>query len=128
MLPSKLPAEFPRLETERLVLREITTEDREAIFHNYSAEENTRYIMEPFTRLEEADETIAYFQGCYQKDHAIFWGLSLKDDPTLIGTISLDSISLSDRHAEIAYDLNKDYTGKGYMTEAAQAVLAYGFG
>ena len=128
MLPSKLPAKFPRLETERLVLREITKEDREAIFQNYSAEENTRYIMEPFTHIEEADETIQYFQDCYQKDQAIFWGLSLKDDPTLIGTISLDSISLSDRHAEIAYDLNKAYTGKGYMTEAAQAVLSYGFG
>ena len=128
MLPSKLPAQLPRLETERLILREITMEDREAIFQNYSAEENTRYIMEPFTSLEQADETIQYFQDCYQKDQAIFWGLTLKDDPTLIGTCSLDSISLSDQHAEIAYDLAKAHWRNGYMTETMQAVLSYGFG
>lgn len=36
MIASKLPDQFPRLETERLILRQLTSADRQAIFQNYS--------------------------------------------------------------------------------------------
>lgn len=128
MLPEKLPTQFPVLRTQRLVLREITLEDSQAIFLNYSDEENTRYIMQPLSQPKQADVIIRAFNRAYQNDQAIFWGLTLKDDDTLIGSCSLDQISLEDRHAEVAYDLDKAHWGNGYMTEAMQAVLSYGFG
>jgi ribosomal-protein-alanine N-acetyltransferase len=128
MFTQMLPAQFPRLETERLALREITLEDQQAIFQNYSEEETTRFIMQPLANLEQATEIIQAFQESYRKGEAIFWGVSLKNNPTLIGTCSFENIQWEDHRAEIAYDLGRDYRGKGYMSEAIQAVLSYGFG
>jgi ribosomal-protein-alanine N-acetyltransferase len=123
-----VPEQFPCLETERLVLREIKLTDKQTIFRNYSDQEITRFIMEPLTQPEQAEEIIQSFTERYQKSEAIFWGISLKNDPNLIGTCSFEDIRWDDHRAEVAYDLGKEYQGKGYMSEAVQAMLFYGFG
>jgi len=41
-----LPAQFPRLETERLILRELTLDDKEAVFQNFYDDETIEFIME----------------------------------------------------------------------------------
>ena len=123
-----VPEQFPRLETERLVLREIKLTDKLSIYKNYSDQEITRFIMEPLSQPEQAEEIIQSFIERYHKSEAIFWGVSLKDDPTLIGTCCFEDIRWDDHHAEVAYDLGKEYQGKGYMSEAIQAMLFYGFG
>jgi ribosomal-protein-alanine N-acetyltransferase len=123
-----VPEQFPRLETERLVLREINLTDKQTIYRNYSDQEITRFIMEPLSQTEQAEEIIQSFTDRYQKSEAIFWGVSLKSDPTLIGTCCFEDIQWDDHRAEVAYDLGKDYQGKGYMSEAVQAMLCYGFG
>lgn len=127
MSTTMLPAQFPRLETEKLILREITPADRQAIYENYSDPDNTRFIMQPLTRLEQADEIIQAFQEYYKKEQSVFWGVSLKGDDHLAGTISFENIQWEDQRAEIAYDLSKAYWGKGIMSEAIQAVLTHGF-
>jgi RimJ/RimL family protein N-acetyltransferase len=123
-----LPERFPSLETKRLVLREITLTDKQAIYRNYSDQETTRFIMEPLTRLKQAEEIIQTFQNGYHEGKAVFWGVSLKSNPALIGTCSFEDIQSEDHRAEVAYDLGKIYWGKGYMSEAMQAILSYGFG
>lgn len=122
-----LPAQFPQLETERLVLREITPVDRETIFKTYANEDVTRYIMQPLTRPEQADEVIQSFQDGYQKGQAIFWGVTLKGEDRLAGSVSFENIQWDDHRAEVAYDLGRDYWGKGIMSEALQAALEFGF-
>jgi ribosomal-protein-alanine N-acetyltransferase len=84
--------------------------------------------MEPLNRLKQAEEIIQTFQNGYQEGKAVFWGVSLKSNPALIGTCSFEDIQSEDHRAEVAYDLGKTYWGKGYMSEAMQAILSYGFG
>jgi len=127
MFTTPLPAQFPRLETGRLVLREITPGDRETIFNTYADEQVTRYIMQPLTRLEQADEVIQAFQDGYQQGKSIFWGVALKGEERLAGSVSLENIQWDDQRAEVAYDLGRDYWGKGIMSEALQAALEFGF-
>ncbi|HLE16299.1 MAG TPA: GNAT family N-acetyltransferase [Anaerolineales bacterium] len=48
---------FPRLETQRLVLREFTLADAPAIFRNFSDEDVTKWFFDnPFIRLQQAKE------------------------------------------------------------------------
>ncbi|MGY5609162.1 GNAT family N-acetyltransferase [Paenibacillus sp. ALE3] len=48
----------------------------------------------------------------------------LKDTGILIGGVG---IHVKDTNAEMGYILNPDYQGKGYATEAARALLGFGF-
>jgi [ribosomal protein S5]-alanine N-acetyltransferase len=45
----------------------------------------------------------------------------------LIGGIGLDDINLRHRHAELGYWIGLEFWGRGYCTEAAEAVLGFGF-
>ena len=54
------------------------------------------------------------------------WGIVLKVDGRLIGTIDIFK-SPAHNAAEIGYAIGKDYWGRGYVTEAAAAVVQLGF-
>ena len=54
--------EIQKLETERLLLRAISPEDRFVIFENYSDPDVANWFFDqPFTRIEQADEVISNF-------------------------------------------------------------------
>ncbi|MEK5239804.1 GNAT family N-acetyltransferase [Paenibacillus sp. FSL L8-0470] len=52
---------YPVIETDRLNLRLLTLEDREAVFRHFSEEEVTRYMdIPPCRDISEADEIIQF--------------------------------------------------------------------
>ena len=56
-----------------------------------------------------------------------FW-ISLKDDPKVIGRLSFFNFAFGGMMScALGYHLDKDYTGKGYMTEALRSALAFVF-
>jgi ribosomal-protein-alanine N-acetyltransferase len=115
------------LETERLVLRELILEDAPAIFQNYSDAEATEFIMEPLTSLEQAQNLVQEFIDEYKQGERVFWAVVLKENNAFLGTCSYEGFHWEDFRAEIGYDLTKGYWGRGFMTEAVQAVIRYGF-
>jgi len=50
-----------------------------------------------------------------------------RESGDLIGTCGFHHWDQSRRRAEVSYDLSPRYWGQGYMREALQAVLRYGF-
>ncbi len=56
---------------------------------------------------------------------AIF-AITLKENNSLIGLINISGANTNKR-AEVGYWIGKPFWGKGYGTEAAQAVIKYGF-
>ncbi len=121
----EFPVDFPRLETERLILREMTRGDSEAIFQNYSDEDISKYFMdEPFTRLEQAQSLVEAFREEFKQGKALTWALVLRGTDVCIGTCSF--ILQSSSCVELGYDLAKVHWGKGLMSEAIGAVLEYG--
>jgi ribosomal-protein-alanine N-acetyltransferase len=54
------------------------------------------------------------------------WGIVEKKSNKLIGTCSLHSTPIH-RRAELGYVLAREYWGQEFMTEAAQAAIAFGF-
>ena len=57
----------------------------------------------------------------------IFWGVTLKHDPKLMGGFCYWNMSYEDKKAEIGFGIYPDHQGKGYMHEVLQKGLAYGF-
>ena len=127
MITSKLPDQFPRLETDRLILRQLTPTDRDMIFQNYSTLESTQYIMEPLTTLDQADEILQDFIEGFKQGKNLFWAVEIKKDHAFAGTVCFESIEWRDLRGEIGYDLSKAHWGQGLMTEALRAVIDYGF-
>ncbi|RHW43263.1 N-acetyltransferase [Neobacillus notoginsengisoli] len=119
---------FPRLETDRLLLREITMDDAPCIFACFSNEEVTRYYgFETMHTIDQAEKLIKFFSEKYEDKAGIRWGIERKSESGLIGTIGFNSWSIKHKGAEIGYEVHPDYWRKGYISEALRAVFAYGF-
>ena len=120
---------FPILETERLVLRQLTADDSESWFQNLSDDEITGLIgMDPLQTLEELEEIIDSFMDRFKEGAGLAWAITLKESNEFIGTCSFENINKENRIGEIGYDMLREYWGHGFMTEALRAIIDYGFG
>ena len=125
MVALEFPVDFPRLETKRLILRELQGSDSEAIFQNYSEKTAMYFMYEPFSHVEQAVNLIKAFAEEFKKRETIMWAIVLKETNACIGTCGY--MFRSNSKVELGYELIRDYWGRGLMSEALRAVLAYGF-
>ncbi len=132
MEPNRAPAtlRFPVLLTDRLVLREITSEDAEFWIRNFSAPETVELTaFEPPAGLEAAKVEIErYCARPLREGTGIRWGIALTGTKDLVGTLGYHNwVQGRERHAQMGYDLLAEHRGQGIMAEAMRVVLAYGF-
>jgi [ribosomal protein S5]-alanine N-acetyltransferase len=121
-------AMFPILETERLVLREITRKDTGSIFACFSNEQVIRYYgQETIGSLVQAEQIINFFSKNFNEKRGIRWGIERKGTEGIIGTIGFNNWVPKHKRAEIGYEIHPDHWRKGYTTEALSKVLSYGF-
>lgn len=118
---------FPVLSTEHLILRPLVITDDEQLFLLRSDEEVNKYtgISKPVS-IQDVQVFINKIIANVTNNEAILWAMSLKDDPTLIGTICFWNINNETATGEIGYTLLTAYWGKGNMHEAMQAAMKYG--
>ena len=120
---------FPVLETDRLLLRKPKVTDASQILFLRSDPIVNKYISrKPSKDLDEAKEFVRkILEGIANNKH-VYWSISSKDHgDEMVGSISLWHFSEDLETAEIGYDLHPQWHSKGMMTEAMQAVLAFGF-
>ncbi|WP_052447420.1 GNAT family N-acetyltransferase [Clostridium polynesiense] len=123
-----IPDKIMRIETQRLVLREIYRDDDKEIFEIFSDDEVALYDwFRPIKNLSEADTFIERYNEEFEAGEEITWGIALKETEKLIGICCLGNFDNYARRAEIGYDLMKSQWGRGYGTEAVKAVITYGF-
>lgn len=119
---------FPVLKTKRLLLRQLNAEDKQAIYNIRSNAIVNRYINRPKTNsIADAEKFIERVNDNVTKNIAVYWGITLKEKPDIIGTIVLWKISPEQLRAEIGYELYPLWHGKGIMQEAFTEVIKYGF-
>ncbi len=117
---------FKGIETERLLLKNIGTDDREFVFSQFSDEVVNRYLFdaEPLSDQQGADEIIRfYLQPEPRAQHR--WIVVRKADGVKMGTCGFHCWNRQDGKVEVGYDLKAAYWGQGYMREAVQAILAF---
>lgn len=119
---------YPLLETERLILNEITDQHVEELSVILSDPEVAKHdYFYPTKNLEEVMQFIERYGEERQDNEEITWGIFEKSTKKLVGTCGLGDFLDQAKRAEIGYALAQDHWGKGYATEAIQAVVAYGF-
>jgi ribosomal-protein-alanine N-acetyltransferase len=119
---------FPQLVTDHLTLRQISHDDVNDIFSLRSDKRVMQFIDRPLAKTtDEAAQLIQKIIDSFNTNEGITWGIAMKNDPGLIGTIGFWRIVKEHFRAEIGYLLHPGYQGKGIMTEAMGPVLEYGF-
>ncbi|CAM3424577.1 GNAT family N-acetyltransferase [Aequorivita lipolytica] len=117
---------FPIIITERLNLRKILPTDADRVYYFRSDKEINKYInREPQTR-ETAIAHIQKITSDLRTDKSVSWGITTKESDVLIGSICLWNFSEDKKTAEVGYDLDPEFQGKGIMSESLKAVLEFG--
>lgn len=117
---------FHEIETERLLLKNISYEDRNFILDHFSNDTINRYLFdaEPLSSLDEADEIIDfYIQPEPRIQHR--WILTLKDNGEKIGTCGFHIWDKNKNCVDIGYDLQEKYWGQGLMSETLKPILDF---
>ena len=119
---------FPVLCTKRLTLRGLKMTDDQAVLDYQSDKNNFKYVDMPiYHTIDDARKYIAKMNTGVTSNKWIIWAIADKQTDKAIGTISLWNISQDQTKAELGYGLYPGYRGKGYMSEALQKALEYGF-
>jgi ribosomal-protein-alanine N-acetyltransferase len=116
------------LETTRLVLRKLHTSDAPAILALRSDQRVNEFLDRPATTdLKAAKDFISKIENSIDKGESFYWGITLKENNKLAGTICLWNFEPEKFRAEVGFELHPDYQGKGIMQESLSAVLDYAF-
>ncbi|AKO92103.1 GNAT family N-acetyltransferase [Priestia filamentosa] len=119
---------FPFIETNRLLLREIVKDDANDILKYLSDEEVMKYYgLAPFKTINEALNEISWYQSILNEQTGIRWGITLKGKDEVIGSCGFLNRVPEHYRTEIGYELSRDYWGHGIASEALEAVIRYGF-
>ncbi|MFH0816899.1 MAG: GNAT family protein [Methanobacteriota archaeon] len=126
MSPKRAPVRVPRIETQRLIMRQLTARDVKFVYDLFSLEETNRYVSNPPVKDMKAARGI-YEKYCRPKPYLFRVGIILKETGKLVGTLGLYSINMEDKRATLGFDLLPEHWGKGYMTEACRGLLNWAF-
>jgi RimJ/RimL family protein N-acetyltransferase/diadenosine tetraphosphate (Ap4A) HIT family hydrolase len=120
--------EQPSITTERLILRPFTLADApdvQCLAGDRAVADTTQAIPHPYED-GMAEVWISTHQPRFEKGELAVFAITLKTNGSLIGTVGL-TINPVHSRAELGYWVGKAYWKRGYCTEAAVAVVRYGF-
>lgn len=118
-----------RLQTTRLVLREFTPGDWQAFHAIESRPDVARYqSFAPRTIAESQTYVLEASQSALEQPRLTFdLAVVLTAEDRLIGRCGLSITDPDLREAVLWYTLHPDEWGRGYTTEAARAMVSFGF-
>ncbi len=118
------------IETPRLLLRNWQEDDR-AFFHEINSDPEVMEFFPALRSREESDALMDRIVAMINDDSFGFYALQDKNTGDVVGFTGLMRTDLEPFMPkgvlEIGWRLAKHYWGKGYVTEAALASLAYAF-
>ncbi|MBX8799337.1 GNAT family N-acetyltransferase [Ochrobactrum sp. MR28] len=118
------------IETPRLLLRNWQEDDR-AFFHEINSDPEVMEFFPALRSREESDALMDRIVAMINDDSFGFYALQEKNTGDVVGFTGLMRTDLEPFMPkgvlEIGWRLARRYWGKGYVTEAALASLAYAF-
>jgi len=118
---------FPILNSDRLSFIEIKQEHLADLFKLFGDNNVTKYYnLKTFETEQDGQKFIDWYQKRFTEKLAIRWGIALKGNSNIIGTIGFNNFTQNHR-ANIGYDLQTEYWNNGYATEALKTIVGFGF-
>ena len=119
---------FETLTTNRLLLKEITLQDATDLLQIRSNKSAMKYIDRPIaSSLDDAEVLINTMAYNLKIGTGICWGICLKNNAKLVGTIGFWNINKENNTAEFGYMLEPTLQKIGIMTEAFEPIINYAF-
>jgi RimJ/RimL family protein N-acetyltransferase len=118
------------LVTDHLILREFRKNDWQNV-HAYACDpEVVRYMPWGPNTEQETKDFIATTLAFQTEDPRRKFELAVTraSDGQIVGGCGIRIVNVSDRSADMGYVIRRDVWGSGYATEAARAIVAFGFG
>jgi RimJ/RimL family protein N-acetyltransferase len=117
------------LETDRLIFRHLLPSDLDSLSALYIDPIVRRFFPEGTLTVEETKEELEWFLNGHPEHPQLgLWATIHKETNQFIGRCGLLPWTIDQRsEVDVAYLLDKSYWGQGLGTEAAQAILDYGF-
>jgi [ribosomal protein S5]-alanine N-acetyltransferase len=115
--------------TDRLLLREFVRDDWRAVF---AYQNDPRYLQvidrTPRTEADSREFVEMFMAWAVEAPRGKFqFAVTLRETGELIGNCGIRRHARYGWDADIGYEYSADHWGKGYATEAANAVLSFGF-
>ena len=82
--------------------------------------------MVTLVEKQEAQKYIDWFRMRFEEGLAVRWGISLKGQDSIIGTIGFNNF-IKGHRASIGYDLQYKQWNRGFLTEALNEIVNFGF-
>jgi ribosomal-protein-alanine N-acetyltransferase len=121
---------YPKIHTERLVLRPLSFSDAATLFPWMSrADVNQFTFVEPLRSVQDAERYLGQiFEGNYRHGIPDPYGICLKgNEDCVIGTVGCFRTPNAIHQLEFAADLSPLYHSRGYASEAAWAMIDFVF-
>ncbi|KPN96047.1 GNAT family N-acetyltransferase [Lysinibacillus sp. ZYM-1] len=120
--------DFPKLETERFILRKGVVDDSKDLFELYSNENVVKYLpLKLFDSVEDAIDEINWYEKIFKEQIGLRWVIEETMTQKVIGTCGYLNYEKEHNRIEIGYDLKPEYWGKGIMQEALSKIIHFAF-
>jgi ribosomal-protein-alanine N-acetyltransferase len=120
--------ELPALQTPRLTLRRMRSDDAEAMHAYASDPEVARHMLwDPHESLRDSENFLRFVRERYSRGDPAGWGIEDRETGRFIGSCGIQAWSPENARAELGYVLAREHWGRGIMTEAVSAVVGFGF-
>ncbi|MDO3423645.1 GNAT family protein [Chryseobacterium sp. APV1] len=116
------------LETERLLIRDIALDDKQAVFNYRSDAEANKFQSWIPETLEDVEQFIERNNKEFNQPESWYQVLiTEKDTKAVIGDIGIHFFGAENLQTELGITLNKDFQGRGYASEALKGVINFLF-
>jgi ribosomal-protein-alanine N-acetyltransferase len=118
---------FPKLITERFILRQIIQSDQPKIFEGLSHPDVIRYYGVTYQTFEETSKQMNWYNQSIKDKTGIWWAINYKDNDELIGACGFNNINVNNKKAELGYWLLTKNWGNGIINEVLPYIIEYAF-
>ncbi|SMR98862.1 Spermidine N(1)-acetyltransferase [Vibrio mangrovi] len=119
---------FPTIQTSRLILKPLVIGDADKLLAIFSDAEVMKYwSTPPWDSIQDAIDFINNSHQSMTRQNSIALGIYIQSTGELVGKCMLFSYFKTSKRAEIGFGLGRAYWGKGYISEAGEALIQYGF-
>lgn len=116
------------LETERLLLRKITSNDAYDMYEYACRPETSEYLLwSPHISVSATKNVIEAMKSDYAAERFFDFAVIYKENMKMIGTVGFTSYDEKNQCAEAGYVISPDYWYKGIAAEALSAILNFAF-
>lgn len=121
-------SDFPLIQTQRLVLREVTSADAATLLSIHGDPELMKWFgSDPLSDMRAAGTLVETFAEWRRSGTGTRWGIQLRGQPGLVGTCGLFRWDQRWKRCITGYELARASHGQGLMREALAAMLQWGF-